>query len=71
MKLAVIAAIALAGLPLAHAQEAGNDMLSYRVRPGDSLELIAAEVYGDSNITPATRRSVASFTATPLPKDSP
>ena len=47
MKLAVIAAIALAGLPLAHAQEAGNDMLSYRVRPGDSLELIAAEVYGD------------------------
>ena len=47
MKLAVIAAIAVAALPVAHAQEAGNDMLAYRVRPGDSLELIAAEVYGD------------------------
>jgi LysM repeat protein len=50
MKLAVLAAMAI-GLPVAHAQEA-NDQISYRVRPGDSLELIAAEVYGDRNKAP-------------------
>ncbi|MGH9886023.1 MAG: LysM peptidoglycan-binding domain-containing protein, partial [bacterium] len=45
---AVVLAIAmLGGLRVAHAQELPNDTVVHRVRQGDSLELIAAEFYGD------------------------
>jgi LysM repeat protein len=44
---ALVVVIAVAALRGAHAQEATNDTVSYRVKQGDSLELIAAEFYGD------------------------
>ena len=44
----VLAVIAMAGGPrAAHAQDLPNDTVVHRVRQGDSLELIAAEFYGD------------------------
>jgi LysM repeat protein len=46
MKLA-LALVVIAGLRVAHAQDATNDTVVHRVKPGDSLELIAAEFYGD------------------------
>jgi LysM repeat protein len=46
MKLA-IAVLILATCRIAHAQEAPNDTVVHRVKQGDSLELIAAELYGD------------------------
>jgi LysM repeat protein len=46
MRLAV-ATVALAGLRIAHAQEATPDTLTLRARQGDTLELVAAEHYGD------------------------
>ena len=45
--LLVIAALGVPALHVAHAQEAANDTRLYRVKQGDSLELIAAEFYGD------------------------
>lgn len=46
---AIVIAVALAvlGAPGAHAQEATNDTVVHRVKQGDSLELLAAEFYGD------------------------
>ncbi len=44
--LIVVVGIALAR-PRAYAQDATADTLTYRVKRGDSLELIAAEFYGD------------------------
>ncbi len=44
--LVVVAAFGAWG-PRAHAQEAANDTIAHRVKAGDSLELIAAEFYGD------------------------
>jgi len=46
-RLIAIAVVALATVPPARAQEAANDTVAYRVKQGDSLELIAAEFYGD------------------------
>jgi LysM repeat protein len=46
--LIAIAALLAAGAP-ARAQDAANETLSYRVRANDSLEVIAAEYYGDRN----------------------
>jgi len=48
VKLAV-AVLVIAACRVAHAQEATNDTVVLRVKPGDSLELIAAELYGDRN----------------------
>lgn len=45
----VIAAVVTAALRVAHAQEGLPDTVGYRVRQGDTLELIAAEYYGDRN----------------------
>jgi len=42
----VVATLALAA-GRAHAQDATNDTVVHRVRAGDSLELLAAELYGD------------------------
>lgn len=42
-----LALAALLATRLAHAQEAPTDTVSYRAKQGDSLELIAAEFYGD------------------------
>jgi LysM repeat protein len=48
MRHALVIAIALALFaPAARAQETGNDTVNHRVRQGDTLELIAAEFYGD------------------------
>jgi LysM repeat protein len=48
MKRVMLALGLLAGTPrLARAQEPPTDTIAYRVKPGDSLELIAAEFYGD------------------------
>jgi len=47
---ALVLAIALALVaPRAHAQDATSDVTVYRVRQGDTLDLIAAEFYGDRN----------------------
>ena len=46
MRLAA-ALLVVTALRVAHAQDATNDTRWYRVKPGDSLELIAAEFYGD------------------------
>src|SRR4051812_47020650 len=46
MRLAVVLVV-ITALRVAHAQEASNDTRVYRVKQGDSLELIAAEFYGD------------------------
>lgn len=48
MKLAVAVLVA-AACRVAYAQEATNDTVVLRVKQGDSLELIAAELYGDRN----------------------
>lgn len=46
----VIAMFVIAALaPRAHAQDATSDVTIYRVKPGDTLDLIAAEFYGDRN----------------------
>jgi len=42
-----IALLVITALRVAHAQEASNDTRVYRVKQGDTLELIAAEFYGD------------------------
>jgi LysM repeat protein len=49
MRAAVVAAAIAAAIavPVARAQEAPNDTVGYRVKQGDSLELIAAEFYSD------------------------
>lgn len=48
MQVAVRAAVIVAMLGgIAHAQPEGGDALPYRVRKGDTLELVAAEWYGD------------------------
>lgn len=44
MKLTIIAAVVCAAT-LAHAEE--PDYITYKVRPGDTIDLIAAEYYGD------------------------
>lgn len=46
MRIAV-ALLVITALRIAHAQDATNDTVVHRVKPGDSLELIAAEFYGD------------------------
>jgi LysM repeat protein len=46
MRLAA-ALLVITALRVAHAQDATNDTVLHRVKPGDSLELIAAEFYGD------------------------
>ena len=50
LALLVIAVTGVAGVTeprVAHAQDATNNTRLYRVKQGDSLELIAAEFYGD------------------------
>ena len=47
MKRLILALGLLAAPRIARAQEPPADTIAYRVRPGDSLELIAAEFYGD------------------------
>lgn len=51
MKIAIAAlgaaALGIAALGVAHAQDAPTSTVVHRVRQGDSLELIAAEMYGD------------------------
>lgn len=49
MRVAVVVMVAALGVvgPRAYAQEAANDTITHRVKAGDSLELIAAEFYGD------------------------
>lgn len=50
MRALVIAALVVGALaPRAHAQDATSDVTIHRVKKGDSLELIAAEFYGDRN----------------------
>jgi hypothetical protein len=44
---AVVAVAVIVGAPVAHAQDLPNDTVVHRVKQGDSLELIAAEFYGD------------------------
>src|SRR6185295_7004799 len=44
---ALVAVVMLGGLRAARAQDLPNDTVVHRVRQGDSLELIAAEFYGD------------------------
>lgn len=44
----VVAWIALVAMPAAAQRDAG-DVMTYRVRAGDTLDLIAAEYYGDHN----------------------
>ena len=46
MRIAV-ALLIITALRVAHAQDATNNTVVHRVKPGDSLELIAAEFYGD------------------------
>ena len=48
MRLAIAVVIG-AACRIAHAQEAPSDTIVHRVKQGDSLELIAAELYGDRN----------------------
>ena len=43
---ALLVVTALGAAP-AHAQDATNDTIVHRVKQGDTLELIAAEFYGD------------------------
>jgi LysM repeat protein len=45
----IITLAAARGIPAAYAQEPVSDTVSYRVKPGDLLELIAAEFYSDRN----------------------
>jgi len=48
MKLTIaVALLVIVASRVAHAQEATNDTVVLRVKQGDSLELIAAELYGD------------------------
>jgi LysM repeat protein len=47
--IAVVLAVATLSAPPARAQEAPGDTIVHRVRQGDTLELIAAEVYSDRN----------------------
>jgi hypothetical protein len=44
---ALVAVVVIAGLRVARAQDLPNDTVVHRVKQGDSLELIAAEFYGD------------------------
>jgi len=44
---ALLVITVVTALRVAHAQDATNDTVLHRVKPGDSLELIAAEFYGD------------------------
>jgi LysM domain len=65
--LALVIAAALSGLGAqrAAAQEATSDTIVHRVRPGDTLELIAAEFYGDR------ARSVFLIVENKLPRARP
>jgi LysM domain-containing protein len=47
LALVIAAALSALGAPRADAQEATSDTIVHRVRPGDTLDLIAAEFYGD------------------------
>lgn len=47
MKAVVVMVAMVQALGVAHAQEAPSMSVSYRAKQGDSLELIAAELYGD------------------------
>lgn len=66
-RLALLIAVALAalGASRAAAQEATGNTVVHRVRPGDTLELIAAEIYGDR------ARSVFLIVENKLPRARP